>query len=398
MQTTLLGLAIAFIIALVAALVGPYFIDWNQFRPQFEAEATRIIGAPVRVGGKLDARLLPAPSLQLRSVVVGGANDLGKVRADKLDVEFSLGSLMRGEVRATELTINGLSLDLGLDPKGRVDWPASTGAVNLGSLAIDRLNLTGRIALHDAGSRGTLELNDIAFSGDVRSLAGAIRGDGNFTLSGTRYPFRVSSGQTSDGNGTRVHVNIDPGPRTLSVDLDGVLAFEARAPRFEGAVTLASPLGRKDGGIEAPPPWRLTSKVKADSSAARLDALEMIYGAEERALKLAGNGELRFGASPLLRASLSARQLDADKFFAKDSNKDSKDNAAEPVRVLPALRALMSGIPLAPIPAQIELASEQDHAGRTSVAGHCRRTAWRRQVLAYRQARLPRARHHPESC
>ena len=45
MQTTLLGLAIAFILALVAALVGPYFIDWNQFRPQFEAEATRVIGA-----------------------------------------------------------------------------------------------------------------------------------------------------------------------------------------------------------------------------------------------------------------------------------------------------------------------------------------------------------------
>ena len=173
MQTTLLGLAIAFIVALVAALVGPYFIDWNQFRPQFEAEATRIIGAPVRVGGKLDARLLPAPSLQLRSVVVGGANDLGKVRADKLDVEFSLGSLMRGEWRATELTVNGMSLDLGLDPKGRVDWPASTGTFNLGSLAIDRLNLTGRIALHDAASRSTLELNDIAFSGDVRSLAPA---------------------------------------------------------------------------------------------------------------------------------------------------------------------------------------------------------------------------------
>jgi uncharacterized protein involved in outer membrane biogenesis len=356
-QTTLLGLAIAFIIALVAALVGPYFIDWNQFRPQFEAEATRIIGTPVRVGGKLDARLLPAPSLQLRSVVVGGANDLGKVRADKLDVEFSLGSLMRGEVRATELTINGMSLDLGLDSRGRVDWPASTGAVNLGSLAIDRLNLTGRIALHDAGSRGTLELSDIAFSGDVRSLAGSIRGDGNFTLSGTRYPFRISSGQTSDGNGTRVHVNIDPGPRTLSVDLDGVLAFEARAPRFEGAVTLASPLGRKDGDA---PPWRITSRVKADSSAGRLDALEMTCGAEERALKLVGNGDLRFGASPLLRAALSARQLDADKFFAKETNKEgNKDGAAEPVRVLPALRALMSGIPLAPIPSQIELASEQ---------------------------------------
>ena len=132
MQTTLLGLAIAFILALLAALIGPYFVDWNQFRPQFETEATRIVGAPVRVTGKLDARLLPSPSLRLRSVVFGGANDLGKVRADKLDVEFSLGSLMRGEWRATELTINGMALDLGLDSRGRIDWPASIRKIQPG--------------------------------------------------------------------------------------------------------------------------------------------------------------------------------------------------------------------------------------------------------------------------
>jgi len=78
----------------------------------------------VRVAGKFDARLLPAPSLQLRSVVVGGANDLGKVRADRLDVEFSLGSLMRGEWRATELTINGMALDLALTQRaGSIGLP-----------------------------------------------------------------------------------------------------------------------------------------------------------------------------------------------------------------------------------------------------------------------------------
>ena len=65
MQTTLLGLAITFIVALIAALIGPYFVDWNRFRPQFETEATRVIGAPVRVEGALDARLLPSPSLRL---------------------------------------------------------------------------------------------------------------------------------------------------------------------------------------------------------------------------------------------------------------------------------------------------------------------------------------------
>ena len=79
----------------------------------------------------------------------------------------------------------------------------------------------------------------------MRSLAGSVRGDGNFMLSGTRYPFRVSSGQGPDGNGTRVHLNIDPGQRALAIDLDGVLNFDARAPRFEGAMTLVAPPGQK---------------------------------------------------------------------------------------------------------------------------------------------------------
>ncbi len=191
----------------------------------------------------------------------------------------------------------------------------------------------------------------------MRSLAGSVRGDGNFMLSGMRYPFRVSSGQSVDGNGTRVHFNIDPGARALSVDLDGVLSFEARAPRFDGAIVLAVPAGLKaQGGVKGDvpiTPWRISAKVKADPAAAKLEQLEASYGAEERALKFAGSGDVRFGASPLLHATLSARQLDADRFAARDNG------AAEPLRLLPALRALMADIPQAPIPTQIEFSAEQ---------------------------------------
>jgi uncharacterized protein involved in outer membrane biogenesis len=356
-QTTLLGLAIAFIVALLAALIGPYFIDWNQFRPQFEAEATKVIGAPVRVAGSLDARILPTPSLRLRKIVVGGANDLGKVRADRLDVEFSLGDLMRGEWRANELTIDGMALDLGLDRDGRIDWPASNGTFDPASLSIDRLNLTGRVALHDAASRKTLELADIAFSGDVRSLAGTLRGGGSFTLEGTRYPYRVTSGQGAGGSGTRVHLAIDPGERALSVDLDGTLNFAARAPRFEGAVTLAVPPPRK-ASENAPTPWRIAARVKADHATAQLEQIEASYGADDRALKLSGAGDVRLGASPLLQATLSARQLDADRLLSKDKD-TSKDSAVEPLRLLPALRAAVASLPHAPIPTRIEAGAEQ---------------------------------------
>lgn len=351
MQTTLLGLAIAFILALLAALIGPYFIDWNQFRPQFEAEAGRIIGVPVRVAGELDARLLPAPTLRLRAVTFGGNNDLGRLRAEKLDVEFSLSSLMRGEWRATELTVGGMAVDLGLDARGRVDLPSTaSGSFNLASLAIERLNLTGRLALHDAASRSTLELNDIAFSGDVRSLAGAVRGDGRFTADGVRYPFRVSSGPSADGSATRLHLNIDPGERAILADLEGVLAFENRLPKFDGALTLAVPAVRKAGEV-GPTPWKLVTKLKADPAGAKFDQVDLSIGTEDNALKVGGVADLRFGASPLLRAVLSARQIDADRLAGRGDG--------EPLRILPALRAGLAAIPQAPIPAQIEFNSDQ---------------------------------------
>ncbi|MBR0960336.1 AsmA family protein [Bradyrhizobium japonicum] len=351
MQTTLLGLAIAFIIALLAALIGPYYIDWNQFRPQFEAEAGKIIGVPVRVAGELDARLLPAPTLRLRQVTFGGNNDLGRLRADKLDVEFSLGSLMRGEWRATELSVGGMAVDLGLDARGRVDLPSTaSGTFNLASLAIERLNLTGRIALHDAASRSTLELSDIAFSGDVRSLAGSVRGDGSFTAGGVRYPFRVSSGPSADGSATRLHLNIDPGERAILADLEGVLAFDNRQPKFDGALTLAVPATKK-AGEAGPTPWKLATRLKADPAGAKFDQIDASFGTEDAALKLGGVGDLRFGASPLLRAVLSARQVDADRLTARDD--------ADPQRVLPALRAGLAAIPQVPIPAQIEFNADQ---------------------------------------
>ena len=297
---------------------------------------------------------------------MGGANDLGRVRADKLDVEFSLSSLMRGEWRATELDINGAAIDFGLDAQGRIDLPTPSGSFNLGTLAIDRLSLTGRVALHDAASRRTLELNDITFSGDVRSLAGAMRGDGNMTLSGTRYPFRVSSGQTGDGNGTRVHLSIDPGERPLSIDLDGVLSFDARAPRFDGGFTVARPVAKpKPGETKSSSdksssdkplpdkPWRVTSRVKADPAIARFEQVEASYGADDAALKLGGSADLRFGASPLLHAILSARQLDADRLFAKE------DRTNEPKRLLPELRRVIAAFPPAPLATQIEISTEQ---------------------------------------
>lgn len=346
MQTTLLGLAIAFILALIAALVGPFFIDWNQYKPQFEAEATRIIGAPVRVEGALDARLLPAPILRLRKLAIGRPGDASRVSADKLDVEFSLGSLLRGEWRATELSLDGFALDIGLDKQGRVDWAASKGSFNLGALAIDRLNLNGKIVLHDDASGTELALDDLTFKGDVRALATSLRGDGMFTLAGARTPFHVVTGQAPDNKGVKAKLTLDPGERPLSADLDGVVTFSDQIPLFDGALTLVR------AQADSQTPWRVSSKLKAAPASASFEDMEWALGADDVALKLNGAGGMQFGASPKLQIRMSGQQLDADRLLAKGGR-------TAPVDLIIHLRDALAVIPAAPVPAQFNVDVEQ---------------------------------------
>ncbi len=130
--------------------------------------------------------------------------------------------------------------------------------------------------------------------------------------------------------------------------------FEARTPRFDGTITVASAAKAGDAAKDATQtPWRLSAKLKADPAAAHLEQLEASYGSDEAALKATGLADIRFGAMPLLHAVLSAKQLDADKLLLKDGS------TTEPTRLLPGLRNLLTSIPPVGVATQIEISAEQ---------------------------------------
>ena len=97
MQTTLLGIATVLIVALVAALVGPLFVDWSRYRAEFEATSAWVTGLDFRIRGPIDARLLPLPHVVLHDIEFGHSRDGNMVRARALRLEYELGALMRGE-------------------------------------------------------------------------------------------------------------------------------------------------------------------------------------------------------------------------------------------------------------------------------------------------------------
>jgi large subunit ribosomal protein L24 len=165
-QTTLLGLAIAIILALVAALLAPLVIDWSHYRSSFEAEASRLTGLNVRVNGAIDARILPTPHLKLHDVEIGEAGRAPLARAASIELEVGLGPLLRGDVRATEVRVVAPQINLGLDKSGAVDWPALSPSFRPEALAISRFDVAdGRVTLTDTRSGGQLVLDKLSFGG-----------------------------------------------------------------------------------------------------------------------------------------------------------------------------------------------------------------------------------------
>jgi large subunit ribosomal protein L24 len=383
-QTTLLGLAVALILALLTALVAPHFVNWSEQRAFFEAEASRLVGLNVQVAGPIKVSVLPSPSVTLADIAIGPAGQTSRLRARSLSIELGLGPLMRGEIRAVQARLVGPQFSIGLNSLGRIDWPAMTPQTE--TVAIERLNIEdGRAVLTDAASNSRLVLDKLWFRGQVRSLTGPFRGEGAFVSSGEIYGYRIAAGRLGD-DGIKVKLNFDIAERPLAIEVEGMLASDHGSPRFDGSLALSRPAGsvRASGKAMAHEPWKLVSKVKSTAQSALLEQIEFQYGPEERAAKLDGAAEIKFGERPRLQSALSARQIDLDRLLATpDAPRRLPLAATQP------LAELLGGMMRPSIPVSLTVSVDAVTLGGTvlqAFGGDLRSdgTAWRLDKLDFR--------------
>jgi AsmA family/AsmA-like C-terminal region len=355
-QTTLLGLATALILALVTALVGPLFIDWGSYRGEFETRARRLTGLDFRVTGAIDARLLPTPTVVLEGIEFGRPEEGSKVRARLLRIEFALGALVRGEWRVAEARLEGPEFTAGLDGSGRLAWPVPKLGFDLEGVSIARLLIQdGRASLADGAIDAGLVLDQLEFTGEVRSLAGPVKGEGSFVIAGQRYPYRLATSRIAEDSGARVRFAVDPIDQPLAAEADVTVWIERGVPRFEGSLQFVRSVGRAPAGAQSLiiEPWRVNSRIKGDSASAALEQVEFQYGPDDRAIKLSGGANLTFGAQPKVRGALSSSQIDLDRLLALPQ--------AVRERPLAAVKTLAESVIAAtrlPIPAALSINAE----------------------------------------
>ncbi len=161
-------------------------------------------------------------------------------------------------------------------------------------------------------------IEKLEFKGEVRSLAGPAKGEGAFVVGGQHYPYRFFASRVGDDGSVKVRLTVDPIDRPITADADLSVSIDHGVPQYEGNLTLARSVGRAPAGAAAliVEPWRVTSRIKGDSSAAVLEQIEFQYGPDDRATKLRGGAKLTLGSAPQLDGELSSPQVDLDRILA----------------------------------------------------------------------------------
>lgn len=246
MRESLTVLAGLLVLALLAALIGPGFVDWRAYRPQIEARLSEALGVETRVGGAIGLRLLPSPRIALEDVRIGpGDGTASSASAENATVELALAALARGEFRFSEARLDGAAISLSLDEAGIIRLPERSGTGIPAGASLDRLTISRSTLIWREAGKPAVTLSPIAAEMSAVSFAGPWRFEGE--VAGASL--RVTTGEMeADG---RLRTKAFLTGEDLQLGFDGALLFPKGARASERNWTAPS-ISRQVARLRSP--------------------------------------------------------------------------------------------------------------------------------------------------
>lgn len=303
MRETLTVLAGLLLLALVAALVGPSWVDWDSRRADFDRELSRIAGVEVVTTGPIRVTLLPSPRLEIGGLRAGAADGSASgAVVTRLAAEIALGPLMRGEIRLAEALLDGASITAVADgglvlPAMDPDRSLRLRGVTL--LAVKRSQLT----LVDPAGR-PLGSWPLAFEARLPEIEGSWRLEGEIA----GQSIRIVTGEHDSAGRLRTRASLVAGG--LRAEFDGWLRHAAEGGRLaawpQGQLQLALGAG---GEVAA----TLAAQLSSEGGGFALD--EMVFEAPGAA-RLEGRARWA-GPGAVAQLRLQGRRIDAGDWLAR---------------------------------------------------------------------------------
>ena len=370
MNKLLLAIGVTLVALLTALFAVPPLVDWNNFKGILEEEASRALGREVRVAGKVDLRILPAPYVQFERVSVADARGITGapfVEAKSFRLWLSVSPLLRGAIEARRVELEGAELRIRVGEDGGGNWQTLKVDPSLATwlpadVAFQSIELVNsRITVEGPRRNRIASLDGLTGELSTPALAGPYKFVGSVGEDGARKPLRLSLSEIDQKGQARLRAQIGgaatgPGAGTLAID--GTLEDVAKAVRFNGALTFtgAKPADGEGGGYE------MKTVIAADAFGATSSDVTIAFEQGGRPQMLSGTASARWRSTPELDVVLASRWLDLDRISASAAD-------AGPLAALDKLAALFGGASKSPARIRLALAIDQATLAGDVVSG-----------------------------
>ncbi|MFP4537688.1 MAG: AsmA family protein, partial [Dichotomicrobium sp.] len=363
MNGFLAALTSLLIAVFAAAFAAPYVVDWNEYRSVFEAQASKLTGRPVRVAGDVDLTILPVPEVRFEQVSIADSDgnfDTPSAKARAFRMALSVPPLLRGKIEARTVVLDGLSLRLGLDEAGNVDWPRlDETAMSLPFLPGD-VSLKS-VALNDAslevarpGEAARWRVDGVTGALSAESLRGPFKFSGRAAIGTQVRNVQISLGRMS-AEGTMPVKAVSRGEKVV-YRAEGDLREQDIGPVFTGEMKATAPRS-SNASPETPPKWEAAATGRATLDNASLSDLKLTMTRNQRPQSLTGTAELSWERGLQLDAELQSQWLDLNLLAGEQVH------GRPPAEVLLHLPTLLGDVPIPARRARIDMRVAQISLG-----------------------------------
>lgn len=218
-------------ILLGIALIAPFFLNINDYKPQLQAEAKKALGRDVIIDGDLSLSFLPSPQLTLhkaRIVNIAGAASQDFLNIKRIRVAVDLLPLFKKHVKVKSLELDQPEIYLEKLGDGRTNWtfstppepskPVSTAPATSSSnfdLDFEKIKVTnGRLVYLAKGQE--IKIQNINTYAKIASLKGPYAVEGNLSAYDRDIKIDGYFGTSTDPE--RVNLKIQVNEATATVD------------------------------------------------------------------------------------------------------------------------------------------------------------------------------------
>ncbi len=343
MRKVVLVLAILVGVVIAAVLVGPSFVDWNQYKQPLIAQVEAATGRKVTIDGDLSLSLLPTPRLSASGVTmsnVPGATVPEMLRLDTARVRVATAPLVRLQIEVESVELLAPRIELERLADGTVNWsfgppadaesPGSTPGPDtaagnerrpLPQVRFNDIRIRNGTLIYRDGVTGTVErLESINLGLVASSLSGPFRAEGDLTARGVPVDLRLALGQLVENRGIPLSFGLTATDVATSAEFSGVLSGFPTAPSISGSVSLASDdLAAAASRISAASVPILSGPAAVDADVSFTAGLLALNDLHVRLsdVTASGTAEVVFDGVPRIDLKIDAQRVDLDALLAR---------------------------------------------------------------------------------